>query len=283
MGTARSGTTILEILFSNNHDILGVGELTHILRDGFLRDVKCSCGKPTSQCSLWWAVRQKCIWQQDKLPSFINLFHSIEWHSKFLLLALNLVSKETLGVYRDINQQLFQALESVSGNSIIVDSSKYAGRALALSKLFPGRVKILCVTRLPQELLNAFQNKKTLEQKPKNLIGILAYYVYVLICCRIVSMCVGRNVYQIRYDDLVADPIGVIKGIESWSGLALSRALSKISQGDFFEVGHIITGNRLRWKRRVRFQPNSSPKPVSGFRARFTLCIMNVFRFILRF
>jgi hypothetical protein len=196
---------------------------------------------------------------------------------------MKLVPKETLGVYRGINQQLFQALESVSGNSIIVDSSKYAGRALALSKLFPGRVKILCVTRSPQGLLNAFQNKKTLEQKPKNLIGILAYYVYVLICCRIVSMYVGRNVYQIRYDDLVADPIGVIKGIESWSGLDLSRALSKISQGDFFEVGHIITGNRLRREGKVRFQPNSSSKPVSGFRARFTLCIMNVFRFILRF
>lgn len=283
MGTGRSGTTILEVLLSNNPGICGVGEVNYIFEHCLRNNVTCSCGKPSLECMFWKRINQRCNWAKSKLQLIIDVFRSIEWHTNFPLIYLNLVPKKKMRLYSDVNRRLFHAIQSISGQMVIVDSSKYAGRALALSRIFSSRLRVLCVTRSPQGLLKAFQNKNTQEQKPKSLMGTLAYYVYVLICCRLVANRIGQNAYQIRYDDLVADPMGTLKSIENWSGLDLSEARAKISRGDLFEIGHIVTGNRLRRKWKVRFQPDLGHRPISGFCERAVFSIMNLACLILRF
>src|SRR5687767_4385545 len=44
MGTGRSGTTILEVLLTNEEGITSTGEVKHIFRDAFVRDLQCACG-----------------------------------------------------------------------------------------------------------------------------------------------------------------------------------------------------------------------------------------------
>jgi len=63
MGTGRSGTTILEVLLTNNARIVGAGELKHIFRDGFLANRQCSCGHATLDCAMWSAVLRAAQWQ----------------------------------------------------------------------------------------------------------------------------------------------------------------------------------------------------------------------------
>jgi len=282
VGPGRCGTTILGILLANNTDIFGVGELAHLFKDGFIRDVTCSCGKPTSKCDIWKVVRQRCNWHQDKIPAMANLLRSVEWHSKFPLLAMNLVSSWTLRKYRDVNQQLFQAVESVSVNSVVVDSSKYAGRALALSKVFPGKVWVICLTRSPAGIISSFQKTDAAEQKPKSLFSIVVYYLYVITCLRVVAWRLGARVLQMKYEQLLADPRGTLAKIEKWCGFDLSSVRQKLEEDAWFKVGHIITGNRLRRAGRVQFRPNMDMACIRGFGPRLAMLIMNIWRIALR-
>lgn len=282
MGPGRTGSTILEILLANNPSIVGVGEITHIFRDGFIDDVICSCGKQASKCALWSNVLKECNWHQDEIQSLVDLFQAIEWHSKFPMLALNLVSKGTLRKYHDVNHRLFRAVEYVSGNSVIVDSSKYTGRALALSKVFPGKVRVICLTRSPAGLISSFQKVDAEEQKPKSLLSTIIYYLYVMFCLRIVVWHLGSRILPVQYEEMIADPQGTLTRIEEWCGLDLSSAREMLTQNAWFGVGHIVTGNRLRKKGRVQFQPNVAKPRRSALAPRLSSKIMDMCRTVLK-
>lgn len=282
MGLGRTGTTILEILLANNPGIFGVGEINHIFQDGFINDVICSCGKPASKCDVWKTVRQRCDWSEDEIQSLVDLFRAIEWHSKFPILALNLVSRGALRKYYDVNHQLFQAVEYVSGNSVIVESSKYAGRALSLSKVFPGKVWVICLTRSPSGIINSFQKTDAAEQKPKSLMNIMIYYLYVLSCLCVVKWNLGSRVIPIQYEAMISDPHGTLVKIEKWCGFDLSSTRQKLEEDAWLDVGHIVTGNRLRRKERVKFQRSAGLVKEHRLSARAAVLIMDLYRKILR-
>ena len=282
MGPARSGTTVLEILLANNPNIFGVGELTHIFRDGFIRDVLCSCGKPTSQCSTWSAVLQRCNWRQDDLSSFAELFRHVDWHTKFPMLAMDFVPAKTLQRYQSVNKKLFQSVESISGASVMVDSSKYAGRALALSKSFPGKLWVICMTRSPAGLVASFQRNDTDEQKAKSLPATMTYYFYVMSCLKIVRWRLGPRVLLLRFESLLSDPQRALVRIEKWCGINLSSARQKLKENAWFDVGHIVTGNRLRKQGRIRLSPHVADANINGWSSHFSARIMDAYRLLLR-
>lgn len=282
MGSGRTGSTILEILLANNPGIVGVGEITHVFRDGFIDDVICSCGKPALKCALWSSVLKECNWHQDEIQSLVELFRAIEWHSKFPTLALNLVSRRTLRKYHDVNRNLFQAVASVSNSKFIVDSSKYAGRALALSNVFPGKVRVICLTRSPAGIVSSFQRTDAEEQRPKSLFSTVVYYLYVMSCLRVVAWRLGSRVLHVRYEEMVADPQGTLTRIEEWCDLDLSLAREMLTQNAWFDVGHIVTGNRLRKKGRVKFKPNVAKPRMSALAPRLSTKIMDMCRTILK-
>ena len=283
MGTGRSGTTILEVLLVNNPGIFGIGEASYIFKDGFLANEECSCGDSALRCSFWKKVYQKLNLPNSELLTISNLIKEIEWHSGFPKLFTNFVSPKKMSDYHGVIQRFFEAIKEASGQNIVVDSSKYAGRALALSRIFPGKVKIICVTRSPYGLLKAFQKNDAGEQKPKSLLATLIYDTYVLLCCRLVLLRTKNKTCHIRYDDLVVDYAGTLKKIEKGLSLDLSAVKDKIKRQDFLEVGHIVTGNRLRKKGSVRFEPRQKRTELKSFGEKITAMIMNCIHFLLGF
>jgi hypothetical protein len=283
MGMGRSGSTILEVLLINSSGIMGVGEITHVVRDGFINDVVCSCGKRASKCDFWSKVRASVNWEQKELSSLAELFHSVEWHSRFLLVFFNLVSKATIEKYKDVNRQLFVAAKVVSGKSLIVDSSKYAARGLVLARSFPGKVKIICLTRSPVGLISSFRKTDAGEQKPKSLFSTVVYYVYVMFCLRAVKWRLGSKVLGVRYEELIKNPHETLKKIEKWAGIDLSETKKKLDMDELLEVGHIVTGNRLRTKGRVRFRPGPGPEMVKSSGVRIAVFFLELYRRLLGF
>lgn len=283
MGAGRSGTTILEVLLANNRGFTGVGEVTHIFKDGFIENALCSCGKQTSGCMLWSFVRDKCQWHSRDIRLAAKLFHDVAWHTRFWWVALNLVSDENKIHYRELNECLFEAVTKKTGAEVIVDSSKYAGRALLLANLFPDRVRVICLVRSPAGLVAAFTKTGTDEQKPKPIWAILLYYFYVMLCMRVVAVALGRRTLLVRYEDLCADPQGTLLRIGRWCARDMSELIGKITINEELNVGHIVTGNRLRKKGKVRFRPVGGAIAVTGWGARFAVWCMDLYRMALRF
>lgn len=284
MGPGRSGTTILEILLANNPGMSGVGELKHIFRDGFLRDVRCACGKPGRQCDLWSRVLSETEWNRDDCVRIGEVVNALESHSRFPLVLWGAADRKSEALYGRATNRLFATLGAVTQSRVIVDSSKYAGRALLLAKLFPGRVKVLCITRGAAGLIASFGKKNDLEQYPKGMFAAAIYYFYVLLCMRAVKARLREQCLAIRFEDLHQDPQAVLRTIEAWSGHSLSHSRARLAAGDALDVGHIVTGNRLRRKGRVRFEParrHDSQPTKPGVRA--VAAVLDAWRRLLGF
>ena len=160
--------------------------------------------------------------------------------------------------YEECSRELFSNVARVRGCRVIVDSSKFAGRALLLSRSMPQHVKVLCITRSAAGLLKAFSKPNEGEQRPKGALAASAYYLYVLACMRLVKWRLKHRCFAIRFEELNRDPGAVLTQIEAWSGYSLATARERIAAGQPFDVGHIVTGNRLRKKGKVKFEPSSS-------------------------
>ncbi len=281
MGTARSGTTVLEILLSANDTVCSVGELTHIFRDGFEGDNTCACGASFTNCVFWKKVQQQLSYPPSKVLQSCALFNKIDWHKGFLKILFHAVSKENMSVYMQTNKDLYNACSDISGKRVIVDSSKYPARALMLNKIYGPSVKIICLTRSPAGLMNAFL-KTGVEQPSKSPFEVLVYYVYVLLSSRIVAL-ISKNVLCITFEELTGAPIQTLKKIERFTGISFEQARQKIQENTAFSPGHIITGNRLRYNKAVFFQ-KKQPKPtLIRKRHNLFLFLMKASKKLLRF
>ena len=278
MGTGRSGTTIMDILLSDNPRFLGAGEITHVFQDGIIDQKLCSCGQTMADCMVWGRVFTEM--GTETPADMVKLMRSMEAHITFPLVALRLLKRKKQQLYASINRRLFCRLAD-SDFDVVIDSSKYAGRGLLLARFFPQNVRVICVTRSPAGLINSFQKQDT-EQPPKSLIATFAYYLYALACFSYCRLFLGKNFIPVKYEDMVSDPIGVLERIENRSGLDCSRSKDCLRNDDDLQVGHIITGNRIRKQGKVKFQKGGSV-PVLAGPARLVAGVMNIYGRILRF
>lgn len=260
--------------------VLGFGEITHVFRDGFEKKAKCSCGCDLACCPVWSNVRKEFGNNPEEIKSNISILRSVEAHKSFLKVAFNLISKDKIEKYRSLNERLFSSLATDDCDAI-VDSSKYAGRALSLFRLFPDKVTVICLTRSPEGILESFR-KKTEEQPQKTLIAIVIYYLFVLACLRVVCWRLGDTAVKVCYEDLCADPEREIKRIERCCVVDLSETRRRLRENDWFYTGHIVTGNRLRNKGRIKFASGSKVPDISGM-VRVAAMIMRLWRWVLRF
>ena len=280
MGTARSGSTILEIMLAAGPGVFGAGEISHIFQDGFLADNPCACGRPATRCAVWGGLLARLGWSAGRIAEEAANLRAVEAHGAFPRLLLHLTPRPVWRRYADSQRNLIEGLAHITGAQTVVDSSKYAGRALALGRIFPADLSVVGLTRSPEGLLAAFQKPNPDEQKPKSILGAALYYLYVTTAVRITASLLGRRAMLLRYEDLAADPAGTLLSLERWSGMDLSAARGKIERGESFPVGHIVTGNRLRKEGAVRMDPASEPPRAQGA-AWIAAKAMNAYRVLL--
>ncbi len=260
MGTGRSATTIQEVLLANNPDVVGVGEVTHFFSDGMIKKTPCACEKTVDHCTFWSSVIRKNHWQSNDAARLNTLFSAISKHSMFMLRLAGFTTKKMQQEYLEANIQLFKSISHCSGAHSIIDSSKYAGRALMLARMFPESVSIICMTRSPEGLLTAFRKtKKSIvreEQKPKSSFATLIYYMYTLLCFRLTLMYSGVQCIQLDYDSFRQQPMLNLEHIEQAFDCCgrFRVSMKRLNHGSALDVGHIVTGNRLRKRKKVLFQ-----------------------------
>ena len=93
MGAGRSGTTILEVLLTNDEGITGTGELKHIFRDGFVRDLNALAESPGISASLWARVLHASGWNHAHCVTLGKVVEKVESHAHFPLVYLGLQGK----------------------------------------------------------------------------------------------------------------------------------------------------------------------------------------------
>lgn len=281
LGAGRSGTTILEVVLTGNRRVVGVGEVTHVFKDGFLAGDQCACGVSAPHCPMWARVREIAGWSDSRISELARLFRRFDWHSGFLKSWLGWQSGAEFDEYAKANRDLFRAVVTLGQVDLIVDSSKYAARAINLNRIFGTRVRVLCLIRSPEGLLNSFRKDHKDEQKPKSHFALILYYCFILISMRIAAYRFGARAYPIRYEDLVSDPDRVLADLQTWLGVDLSESRRRVVEKVPFSGGHIVTGNRLRKSKEIVFRIGEKKPSIEGVPNRITVAIMRVLERLL--
>lgn len=283
MGTARSGSTILEIMLANGSQIFGAGEMTALIQDGFLENRVCSCNQRFRDCDIWGNISRNLRADVDELHVLSLIQRKVDWHDGPFRQLLGLMPSDSIRRYKAVNEGLLASIQKVTGASAVVDSSKYAGRALALKNIVKADVFVLCLTRSPEGLMASFQKPNEDEQRPKKPLNALLYYMVALFSLRIASAFLGGRVQYIRYEDLLADPTSTLKKIASFCSVDLLGPCQHLTDQAPFLTGHLVTGNRLRKQNEIRFDANNAAPSPKGIGAKFAIVVMKGWQWLLRF
>jgi hypothetical protein len=261
-GYGRSGSTVLDILLGNHSEITGVGEVTYLLDDYADTGRQCSCGMPYAECNFW-----KNFFPHGAPSSGLpQLVRKMETLSSLPRLLLGSITRKDRDAYRVYQAKLFGHVVSQTGKSIVVDSSKsarrVAARFLALSRLGGQDVYVLHLVRnglATMESLTVTGSNWALEgcaQAPqwsglRAAIGWVSTNVWTSVLGRFGS----PNRYMLLfYEDFVADPATALRKIGQFCGFNAEELIARIDRNDYFQVGHMVGGNRVRFQSAIKIQ-----------------------------
>jgi len=269
MGAARSGSTVLNTVLASHPKIEGVGELGYLSSSGHVFEEYCACGERADVCPYWSEVKR--VWAQYGGPNDVAEYTALQrefearrWRVHQILRQRDQPSLR-FQAYAEQVRSLFQAICTVSGKRIVVDTTKTPSRAVALS-MIPGiHLRIVHLVRDGRGV--AWSMKKGLrkdcrggvqtDQPSRPVLRTAAYWLVMNLQSAWVrrQLAPGKSI-RLRYEDLMAQPKATLDSIGALLQCDLSEIVQAIKADATFPVNHIIAGNRLRMSGTVRLRPD---------------------------
>jgi len=259
-GSGRSGSTLLECLIAEVPGVAVLGEVAHLWERGVVLNELCACGEPFDACPFWTAVGTLAFggWDAVDVDRVRALKDAVDRQRRILRTARRRPSRSTreqADEYAEYFRRIYDAAAQVANAAIVVDSSKVAPTALALSHDDRIDLRVLHIVRDSRGVAYSWSKQVSrpetgdAELMPQlsarastqlwlshNLsIGALAYR--------------GVPVHRIRYEDLLADVSATLA--EAWRELDLPGVPDlPVVEGNSVELHptHSVAGNPMRFR-----------------------------------
>lgn len=271
IGSGRSGSTILSAILGNHPKIYCGGEIHYLVEHGWLKNLYCSCGEKGRECKFWSQVLQE--WEANlgsvTLEEYCRLQKLFEVPKNISCWQRLWAERKKLSpefkTYTELTQQLFSAIQKLSGKSIILDPSKNPARGFALS-LMP-QLEVNFVHWIRDARGVAFSLQKEFEKNEGlgidrnytsqalwrsaffwNIINLLAEWVIVQ---NNPNKCI-----KLCYEDLLTNPNLVLEKIGQLINQDLTSLAEALKDEKILTLEHNIAGNRMRMQKTVKLQPD---------------------------
>jgi hypothetical protein len=281
-GLWRSGSTILDIILGSHRLVESVGELRN-LPAGWIEGATCACGESAAACHFWSKVRAD--WEQrvggDRVARLIALQDRFERLSALPALLANAFLRRSREMveYGELLGALYTAIAQVSGKSIVVDSTKYPGRALAVTRIDGLNVRIIHLVRDGRAVIWSIRRKANTDKKGNEIVqdpadvarATTSSWLRVNLVCDFVRRIVSNATIRLRYEDLMADPRAELRRVGELAGLDFGEVADQLIGGHALPVAHTVAGNRVRHSGAIKLQPDLEwrEKLPSGDREEF--------------
>ncbi|MBM7622982.1 sulfotransferase [Sporohalobacter salinus] len=232
-GYGRSGSTLLERVLSSNKKLFGLGELTNFLDLIEEKKSYCSCGEELKKCSFWSNIIDKIIRQRNYNNNF--------------------------------NQNIFSFIFEEIPNDVeyVIDSSKTARtnyfRPIKLLKTTDFDVKIIHLVRDGRGCMwsNLKGSNRKMEKGLDPKLPFAAFRTIIgwplaNISAHLFQLfSTEENYYRVRYEDFVETPGKVLEKIGKFLNVNFDQQIKMLKKQKDIPVGHQLSGNRLRSKRKI--------------------------------
>lgn len=266
---SRSGSTILDVLLGQHPEICSAGELRNLYRYGFLEKQFCSCGEKVVSCVFWKELSSIFFGKLgsnniEQLQN--NLFHFERRRS--LPFTYFFRRQSSWHMYKTQLLTLYQTLAELTEKRVIVDSSKNALRCYWLTKLAKeGKIKLFPVFLLRDGRGVIWSHKKTIKKAPekgvqmeftsktalKTTLTWLSTNLEAELISQVSSNC---PVLELRYEDMCSDFEHTLTKFFGALRIDPDPVLRIVTEALTFSPFHLVSGNRLRMKKTLRFQPD---------------------------
>jgi len=289
MGRGHSGSTLLDSVLSADPDVEGVGEIVAAMGR---YDKSCSCGESIGDCPFWVAVRAEAERVSDS--SWADLVAVNQRQARVQRFPATLAASARSSAVRRQWELLvapLQAVRSVAGVPVVVDSSKEATRALFFSRFVPG-VVIVHLVRDPSDVVASdlhrirngtfrFQRRQIPtggHELPFLILSAVGWLVTNGLC-ELVARRGSAPVVSVRYEELCDDPVAVIHAVAAAAGRSFDVGPKRVAAGGPLSFGHKIGGNAIRLDGPVTVARASSHKrAITGRQMRIVRLITKPLR-----
>jgi hypothetical protein len=278
VGHPRSGSTILGNVLAEIPGVFHAGELHYLWKPGLPEPRQvCGCGAPVRACPLWRRIFSVAFdAPKGDAPAAAGAEAPTAWGlpgvdvarvyelQRRALAALptarTLVNgrRHASGAaaeYLDVMGRIYRAITTVTGSSVIVDSSKWAHDANLVGRLGGLEVAFLHLVREPFGSVYSRLPRDRADvpgsARPASGARVLLEslrWVKSNLLAEVVVRRTGRPSMTVRYEDFVADCGETILRIADLVGLDVQEAPVR---GGQIELGtnHTVGGNRNRWQK----------------------------------
>jgi UDP-N-acetylglucosamine transferase subunit ALG13 len=258
-GQGRSGSTLIERALGELPGTVNVGEVLHLWRRGLLNDELCGCGAAFHSCPFWTEVGADAFggWDQLDAEQMVALRYQVDRNRYVPLMlrpGLSPSYDRARRRYTDLLSRLYRAIVTVSGASVVVDSSKHASYALLLRDVPGIDLRLLHVVRDSPAVAHAWSKQV---ERPETDGVLMPTYGPVEAAMlwttqNIALDLLGRSHAHatIRYEDFVATPSrelakvrGLLAGTDADAPLEFLDGKTLHLHGT-----HSVAGNPMRFQ-----------------------------------
>lgn len=272
-GYGRSGSTLLDIVLSQESTVFSGGELRSIGTLLMESHSLCTCGLSFHQCPVWGKIFDTMLTflknEGINALAFQRLQNRIESMFSLILLKASgnwlTANKTELDIYTKFYTKLLSSIADL-GFDYVVDSSKTArgnaARPLALQSLVGVPITLIHMVRHPLAVLNSVSkglnrdfekglSRKRLFSVPRACLGWPIANLSASIASQLMP---ERSAAFIRYEDLLISPDTEINRLCTLIGLNPSPILKWLQEDRRNSERHTLAGNRMRFEN-VRIDP----------------------------
>lgn len=261
-GLGRSGSTLLERALSQFPGVCGLGETVYMWQRGVANNEQCGCGTRFRDCEFWTQVGKAAFggWDQVDIRRVAQLQESVD-DVKHIhrLTAPRLAGRgfqHDLAEYLELYERLYAGVREVSGQQVIVDSSKITSLAYVLNQSDQLDLRLVHILRDPRAVAHAWTK---VVRRPEVLdadaymprytpayMGMLYAGHHVLLEALRMR---GVPQVRVRYEDFAERPIDELRRVADKVGIPFQESAVVGQEAGALSLGvvHTASGNPSRF------------------------------------
>lgn len=272
--TARSGSTLLHSLLAQLPGAFGAGELCFLWDLGVQQNWLCTCGRPFRECPTWIYILREAYGAEAidaAADRCLRLRRAVrDRHTMLISLpgGRTAAGRRIEGYATELSR-LLETIVKTQRCRIVIDSSKYASQAFALSRLPQFDVRIIHLVRDPRavaysQLTPKFDRGQGRMMRRWSPLKASRDWLVTNHLIEQTAASEGVRYLRLRYEKFVADPEAAMHCIARFieeeeakhlvhGALAEQKPNHGVSGNPIrFQTGSVRIAPDMRWRRDMR-------------------------------